>query len=268
MDDLRRELAPISTAAWEAIDAEARAHLEVTLAARRIVDFTGPLGWAASAVSLGQVQVLAAPPHEGVQAALRRVQRLAELRAPFELSRRELDSISRGSKTPDFEPLRRAARAIAIAEDRAIFHGYPDAEIEGICQASEEFSLTLTRDYQKYPLVVSEALARLRTNGVSGPYAIALGPECYKGLTGTATSGGYPVLEHVKQLIGGPVFWAPGVRGALVASQRGGDFELVVGRDLAIGYGEHDATSVKLYIEESMTFRVLSPEAAVPLVYR
>ncbi len=268
MDDLRRELAPISTAAWKVIDAEARAHLEVTLAGRRIVDFTGPLGWTASAVPLGEVDPLPAAPHEGVQAALRRVQRLAELRAPFELSRRELDSIDRGSKTPELEPVRRAARAIAVAEDRAIFHGYPEGQIQGIFEAAEPFSLTLTRDYQKYPLVVSEALARLRTNGVGGPYAIVLGPDCYKGLTGTATSGGYPVFEHVKQLIGPQIFWAPGVRGALVASQRGGDFELVVGRDLSIGYARHDESSVQLYIEESLTFRVLSPEAAVPLVYR
>lgn len=268
MNDLRRELAPIATTAWKIIDEEARKHLEVTLSARRIVDFVGPLGWEASAVSLGEVDALANSPFEGVQAGLRRVRRLTELRAPFELSRRELDAIDRGSKTPDLEPVRRAARVIGTAEDRIVFHGYPDAEILGIMEASESAALTLTRDYQKYPLVVSEALARLRTNGVGGPYAIALGPDCFKGLTGTATSGGYPVLEHVRQLIGGPVFWAPGVRGAVVASLRGGDFELVVGRDLSIGYEEHSANHVRLYLEESLTFRVLAPEAAIPLVYR
>ena len=115
--------------------------------------------------------------------------------------------------------------------------------------------------------MVSEALARLKTAGVAGPYVIALGPDCYKGLTATATSGGYPVLEHVKQLIG-EITWAPGIRGAVVASRRGGDFELVVGRDLSIGYESHTPLTVRLYLEESLTFRVHSPEAAVPLVYR
>lgn len=268
MDDLWRELAPISGEAWKAIDDEARSHLKVTLAARRIVDFTGPLGWAVSAAELGQTQPLESGPAEGVGAALRRVQRLVELRAPFELSRRELDSIARGAKDADLEPLRRAARTIGLAEDRAIFHGYPEAEIQGIFDAAGSAALTLTRDYQKYPMVVSEALTRLRTNGVGGPYALALGPECYKGLTGTTTAGGYPVLEHVERLIDGPVFWAPGVQGALVASLRGGDFELIVGRDFSIGYQEHTAAKVRLYIEESLTFRVLSAEAAVPLVYR
>jgi uncharacterized linocin/CFP29 family protein len=267
MDDLHRKLAPISSQAWSAIDDEAKKHLTVSLGGRRIVDFIGPLGWSFSSVELGQISPIEAQPEPGVTAALRRVQPLVELRAPFELSRRELESIARGSKDPDLEPVRSAARAIALAEDRAIFHGYPAAHITGLFEASAENALTLTRDYQRYPLVVSEALARLHANGVGGPYALALGPDCYRGLRGTATSGGYPVLEHVQRLIDGSVFWAPGVRGALLASLRGGDFELTVGRDLSIGYDDHTSSVVRLYLQESLTFRVLSPEAAIPLVY-
>jgi uncharacterized linocin/CFP29 family protein len=268
MDDLLRKLAPISKEAWEAIDDEAKKHLTVSLGGRRIVDFRGPLGWTASAVELGSVRPIEAQPEPGVAAALREVQPLVELRASFELSRRVLENIARGCRDPDLEPVRRAARSIALAEDRAIFHGYAAAGITGLFEASASNALTLSRDYQKYPLVVSEALARLHENGVGGGYAIALGPDCFKGLTGTATSGGYPVFEHVQRLIAGPVFWAPGVRGALVASLRGGDFELTVGRDLSIGYEDHSTAAVRLYLQESITFRVLSPEAAVPLVYR
>lgn len=267
MDDLHRKLAPISSDAWKAIDEEAKKHLVVSLGGRRIVDFDGPRGWSFSAVELGEVQPIDGQSEPGVSAAVRRVLPLVELRAPFELSRRELENIARGSRDPDLEPVRSAARAIALAEDRAIFYGYPAAGIAGLFQASAENTLTLTRDYQKYPLIVSEGMARLHANGVGGPYALALGPDCYRGLTGTATSGGYPVLEHVQRLINGSVFWAPAVRGALIASLRGGDFELVVGRDLSIGYEEHSTSTVRLYLQESLTFRVLSPEAAVPLVY-
>lgn len=267
MDDLHRKLAPISTDAWSAIDDEAKKHLTVSLGGRRIVDFVGPQGWTFSAVETGRVQPIETQPEPGVSAAVRRVLPLVELRAGFELSRRELENIARGSRDPDLEPVRAAARAIALAEDRAIFYGYPAAGITGLFEASADNTLTLTRDYPKYPMVVSEALARLHANGVGGPYALALGPDCYKGLTGTATSGGYPVLEHVQRLINGSVFWAPAVRGALLASLRGGDFELVVGRDLSIGYEDHSSTLVRLYLQESLTFRVLSPEAAVPLIY-
>jgi len=55
------------------------------------------------------------------------------------------------------------------------------------------------------------------------------------------------------------------VDGAVVVSQRGGDFLLEVGEDLSIGYDSHDAEAVRLYLVESLTFRVLTPEAAVPL---
>lgn len=268
MDDLYRKLAPISKQAWEVIDEEAKKHLTVSLGGRRIVDFSGPHGWAFSAIELGQVRDIEPPAEAGVTAAMRRVQPLIELRAPFELSRVALESIARGAKDPDLEPVRTAARAIARAEDRAIFHGYPAAGIQGLFEASAANALTLTRDYQRYPLVVSEALAKLHEEGVGGPYALALGPDCFKGLTGTATGGGYPVFEHVQRLINGPVFWTPGVTGALLASLRGGDFELTVGRDLSIGYEEHSHSTVKLFLQESITFRVLSPEAAVPLVYR
>ena len=102
---------------------------------------------------------------------------------------------------------------------------------------------------------------------MQGPYAIALGPRCYTGLTRTTTEAGFPVIQHVERLLDGPVIWAPGVDGAVVLSLRGGDFELTVGRDLSVGYRGHTASTVEFYIEESLTFRMLAEEAAVPLVY-
>jgi uncharacterized linocin/CFP29 family protein len=266
MNDLRRELAPISDAAWEEIDAEARRTLKTMLAARKLVDFTGPLGWEASAVALGRVTPLKLAPEEGVVASIRQVQPLIELRAPFTLDRDELDAIGRGARNPDLDPLRAAARAAALSEDHAVFHGYAGAQIQGLAEAGAGSQCAIRDDYSAYPAVVAEALNKLRHAGIDGPFAIALGPRCYAGLT-TGTIGGYPILEHVRRLLDGPIVWAPAVNGALVLSLRGGDAELVVGQDWSIGYLDHDARSVRLYLQESFTFRVLTPEAVVPLVY-
>jgi uncharacterized linocin/CFP29 family protein len=74
-------------------------------------------------------------------------------------------------------------------------------------------------------------------------------------------------MEHVRRLLDGPIVWAPAVDGAVVLSVRGGDFELTVGQDFSIGYLEHTASAVRLYLQESFTFRVLAAEAAVPLAY-
>jgi uncharacterized linocin/CFP29 family protein len=59
--------------------------------------------------------------------------------------------------------------------------------------------------------------------------------------------------------------WAPGIDGAAVVSLRGGDFVIDVGEDISIGYLAHTVDSVTLYLEESFSFRVLEPDAAVAL---
>ena len=268
MNHLLRELAPISTAGWQEIEKEASRTLKTTLAARRLVDFAGPQGWGASAVGLGRSDSIAAPTERGnVRARLRKVLPMVELRVPFELSLADLDDVERGAMDPNTDSVIAAARTIAIAEDHAVFHGYAAAGIRGICEAQADVSVPIGDDYELFPQVVTTALNRLRDEGVDGPYAIALGEECYKGLTET-THGGYPVLDHVRHLIDGPLIWAPGVDGSVVLSMRGDDFQLTVGEDFSIGYLGHDNDKVRLYIEESFTFWLLSPQAAIPLVHR
>jgi len=266
MNDLFRGLAPISPEAWREIDAEAKRTLTLTLAARKIVDFTGPLGWQTSSIDVGRTNDVQAP-EDGVEARVRAVQPLVELRVPFQLSRTELEAIGRGARDADLDPVRDAARKAATAEDRAVFHGYAQGGIQGMVEAAAGTELTISDNYVDYPALVAEALNNLRSAGIGGPYAVALGPRCYTGLTKT-THGGYPVIEHVRRLLDGPIVWAPAVNGALVVSVRGGDFELVVGQDFSIGYLDHTATAVRLYLQESFTFRVLASEAAIPLVYQ
>jgi uncharacterized linocin/CFP29 family protein len=266
MNELLREHAPIAAEAWAEIDAEAKRTLKTLLAARRLVDFKGPLGWQAAAIPTGRTQKLSASLQEGVVSRLRESVPLVEIRVPFEVSREELEAIGRGARDADLDIVRNAARAAAIAEDRAIFQGYSAARIEGIFAAASRQSLAIPANYEAYPDVVAEATHRLRSEGVSGPYGIALGPRCYTGLT-RSTTRGYPIINHVRELIDGPIVWAPAADGAVVMSLRGGDFELTVGQDFSVGYLDHTGTSVLLYLQESFTFRVLTWQAAVPLTY-
>jgi uncharacterized linocin/CFP29 family protein len=50
-----------------------------------------------------------------------------------------------------------------------------------------------------------------------------------------------------------------------VLTTRGGDFELNIGQDVSIGYLSHTDTIVRLYLQETFTFRVLTSEASVAL---
>ena len=265
MNHLFRERAPITAAGWEEIEKEARRTLRALLAARRVVDFKGPLGWGASDVELGRADPIAAPPGATeVQARLRRIQPLVELRIPFDMSRAELDAIDRGARDPDLDAVTAAAREIAIVEDRAIFHGYEDAHITGICEARKSVGVPLGSSHADYPLAVASALTKLRDEGIEGPFSVVLNEQLYKDLS-ARTDGGYPIISHVQRLIDGEIVWAPGIEGGLVISQRGGDFELSVGQDFSIGYLEHNTERVRLYIEESFTFLILTGQAALPL---
>ena len=119
--------------------------------------------------------------------------------------------------------------------------------------------------YTEYPRLAAHAVSTLREAGVDGPYAAILGPRCWTGVIETTEYGGYPVLEHLRLILGGPVVWGPAVDGAVILSVRGDDFQLSCGEDMALGYITHDSGSVALFLEESIGFRVLTPEAAVPL---
>ncbi|MCU1427621.1 MAG: Linocin bacteriocin protein [Actinomycetia bacterium] len=266
MNHLHRELAPISSEAWDQIETEASRTLRHYLVARRIVDFSGPLGWEHAAEPTGRTTDLEAPA-DNVEARMRQVQPLIELRAPFAMPRAEIDAIAAGARDADLDPVRDAARHLALIEDGTVFEGYAAGQIAGIGQRSPYPAVGITDNYADYPSLVARAVATLQQEGVGGPYALALGPRCYTGVVETTESGGYPLLEHVRLILGGPVFWAPAVDGAIVLSTRGGDYALTVGQDVSIGYLQHDAASVSLYLEESIAFRVLSPEAAVPLRY-
>jgi uncharacterized linocin/CFP29 family protein len=267
VSDLQRHRAPIPDGVWKEIDEEAGRVLRLHLAARKLVDFEGPKGWSFSALALGRAEALKRGPADDVEARLRVVQPLVELRVPFALAREEIEAAARGAEDADWQPLVEAAERLARAEDAAVFHGFEPAGIRGMAKDAEHEAVSLSGDYTEYPAAVTDAIERLREAGVGGPYGIALGPRCHAGLQRTTDAGGYPVLRHVQRLIEGPDVWAPSLDGALVLSLRGGDFRLVSGRDPSIGYLGHDDETVRLYLEESFTFRLLGPEAAVPLVY-
>ena len=263
MNNLHRELAPISDAAWEQIEEEAARTLKRHLAARRVVDVVGPKGVDFPAIGTGHL-VTVAPPGEGIAAAQRAVQPLVELRVPFELSRQAIDDVERGALDSDWDPLKAAARVLAFAEDRAVFDGYAAAGIGGIRPGSSNRALTLPTNVAAYSGAVAQAVSQLRLAGVEGPYALVLGTDAYTLATGGSDEG-YPEIHHLERVVDGGIIWAPAIEGGAVLTTRGGDFELAVGQDISIGYAGHTATTVELYFQETFTFRLLTAEAAVAL---
>jgi uncharacterized linocin/CFP29 family protein len=263
VNNLHRELAPISDAAWAQIEEETARTFKRHLAGRRVVDLQGPSGTALSAIGTGHLRTITAP-GDGVLANQREVKALVELRVPFELSRQAIDDVERGANDSDWQPAKDAARQMAFAEDGVVFRGYPAADITGIAQGTSNPTITLPADVREYPIAVAQGLSQLRLVGVNGPYAVVLGANAYTALS-EVSDHGYPVLEHVKRIVDGKIIWAPAIDGAFVLTTRGGDFQLYLGQDVSIGYLSHTDATVRLYLQETVTFLLLTAEAAVAL---
>ena len=239
MNHLLRELAPITEAGWGVIDDEARERLQ-------------PGARGAQARRLRRAARLGVLGHEpraharrsptrrarASTAAQRRVLPVVELRAPFSLSRDELRDADRGAEDVDLGALDEAAQRIATAENRAVFHGWEAAGItrdrrglaarrdrarRGLRRATRATSARRGRD------AAARRRRRARTASRSGPTP-------YTRVLETTEHGGYPLLDHLRKILGGPLVWAPGVEGAVVVSLRGGDFLFESGEDLSIGY--------------------------------
>jgi uncharacterized linocin/CFP29 family protein len=269
VDHLLRDIAPIAAEAWSQLEDETKQRLTPQLTARRIADFDGPDGWEKSAIDLGRTDPVTGPTGTEEDSAVltrrRRVLPLVEVRIPFTVARGELDDAERGAEDLELDDLDRAVHQLALLENRTVFHGWPEAGIEGIVSATPHEPLDLGTDTERYPSVVARAVERLRRSGVGGPYALAIGPSGYTRIVEATEDTGYLLVNHLGEILGGDVLWTPGLADAVVLSLRGGDFHLHVGQDLSIGYSHHDADAVHLYLEESFTFRSTEPDAAVAL---
>ena len=263
MSHLLREHAPITEESWARIDEEARERLTPALAARKLVDFAGPLGWQHSATNLGRVATVKAP-FTGVSAGQRRVLPLVEARANFSVTRAELADSDRGAEDTDFADLDRAAHDLAVGGER---RGLPRLEGGGHRRHRRGRAVCADRARQRLRALPAacrdgdRAAARGRDRRPLRPRARAQGARARareqraRRLSSCSTIS---ARSSAARSCG-----RPGVEGAVVVSLRGGDFLFESGEDISVGYIAHDAEAVQLYLEESFSFRVATPEAAV-----
>lgn len=261
MDILRRELAPISPQGWHEIDAMAKETLIANLSGRKFVDVDGPHGINHSCVNLGRLSVPKKQESGNVGFGIYQVQPLVEARVNFSLETWELDNVQRGAKDIRLDSLVEACRDIALFEEKAIFKGFKPGAIIGLHDTNKGKELSMKLDMDSIVDAVSEAQTKMLTEGVDGPTNLVVSPKLWKFLARTTPGGTLRSIVEVQ--IGGNVIYSALVQDALLVAGRGGDVELTVGQDLAVGYHSHSTTGVNLFVTESFTFRVVTPEAII-----
>jgi len=265
MDILKRSQAPFAAEAWDFLDEEATDVLSQKLKARKEVDFLGPKGLELSSINTGRFNPVGIEDVEGVTYSTREVLPLVELKVPFTMNLNEIEALARGAEDVDTDELIEAASKLAKAENKAVFYGLDEVNIEGIVDASEYEEVSVSGGEKELISGLLKALTLFEENSVGGSKRLLLGPELYS-LLYELDDKGYPLKRKVEEMAESGVVLVPdlGNRGLLI-SERGGDFELTIGQDISLGFGERKGDEVELFFLETFTFRVNGPEAAVVL---
>jgi uncharacterized linocin/CFP29 family protein len=263
MDFLKRNLAPITSAAWSEIEEQARQILKSSLTARRIVDVEGPRGLHYAAVSSGHLDIPKGQKKGAIEYGVYRVQPLVEIRHAFELGIWELDNIERGARDIDLGPLEQAARDVALFEEKALYQGFGPGGIKGLLAAATNAPVAVAKDGGNLLHAVAAGVQTLKDQGIDGPYSLAINPDLWTAAIGE--SRGYPLQKQLAQFVDGTITTTPQVKDALLVSNRGGDLVMTLGLDISIGFLAVSGLNVKLFFTESFTFEVIDPSVIVPL---
>ncbi|MDT8443224.1 MAG: family 1 encapsulin nanocompartment shell protein [Desulfuromonadales bacterium] len=261
MDLLRRELAPISPQGWREIDTMAKETLIANVSGRKFIDVDGPHGIGHSCVTLGRLSIPKAQKSGKVGYGIHQILPLVEARVNFNLQTWELDNIERGAKDIQLDSLVEACREIAMFEEKAIFGGFDPGSIAGLQKTVKGDELALSLDMDSIVDAVSEGQTKMMKDGVEGPANLVVSAPLWKFLA-RSTPGG-TLRSIVETQIEGKVILSEFVQDALLVASRGGDLELTVGQDFAVGYHSHTSSEISLFVTESFTFRVVAPEAII-----
>ena len=165
-------------------------------------------------------------------------------------------------RTPTWPSSTRPSGRSRVGENVSVFHGHEAAGLRASPRAPR---------MRRSSWTPHRAISRCRGPGGRCPPAVrastgptgSLSARTYTEIVETTEYGGHLLFDHLRAILGGPLVWSPGVQGGVVLSLRGGDFQFDSGQDFSIGYLDHDADVIRLYLEESFSFRVLEPDAAV-----
>lgn len=256
MQYLKKEQAPLTEAAWEEIEDQARKTLNAWLTARRFLTVEPPHGWDYPGFPMGRLTEIQEE-KDGLCYAPRVFRPVVEIRKSFILDRWEMDNISRGCEDPDLAPLEKAAESVGRFEDQAIYKGLSPVGHPGLIEsAGTTVKITKNPDWAD---LVTSGITTMRKSAIAGPYALILCEPMWNQLA--TEIKGYPLKKYLENLLEGPVIMSPNLEGGLLVQHHSEDLRLITGQDISIGYQSHDEKKVELFFTETFALKIVEPAA-------
>lgn len=318
MDILRREHAPFSPRVWQQIDAAVYGVRKSNTTARRFLEIDGPYGLGLTSVSRDDQWMLpdpfgAAPQDWGVRRGQRSqspnadpdemtqrgtfavyspAQPVPMIASEFVLSVRNVEGFDDDCQPLDITPAMRAARDVALEEERLIYYGSAPATQAGLLtiyppqpiprQTAINAGGTLPQMIAQFRLAIEALAARGYTSG----FAVCLSPVLYTQLYALIAGTNVVLIDLLSRLFPAGVFLAPIIRpgppgpinafppppprqldplGVIVTAARP-YVRLVVGQDWATAYRGIRGLYHRFMIMNSLRLEISEPDAIQVLV--
>ncbi len=268
MDYLARETAPFAEDFWGKIDGVVIETASRVLRARRFISLLGPLGIGADHITVDKVDDLAQTSEDGVMVTTgRKYLELPTLYEDFELLGKDIETAKKAGYPLDLGKVAAAAENCAVKEDKLIFFGHKDFQIEGLFTAkgSNKIKRMDWAAGENAFANIAEGITLLAKAGIYGPYALALSQDLYLQLQRLQAGTGLLEIERVEKLLGGHVYPVPalGKEKAVLVAVDARNLDLVIGQDLAAAYLEQVEFNHRFRILETMRLRIKRPQSIV-----
>ena len=184
----------------------------------------------------------------------------------FSLSKSVIEDIQRGVSDYDDSTLREVANDFSQIENSIILSGLSGANIDGIITNPEIKSIEV-KSTKDILAGVAKAMGVFNQEFVSGTFKLVVSSQTL-GKLYTEFFDGFSVKTKLDDILGSNeiiVNQTIGDDKALLISQRGGDFEFYSGLDVCVGFEKELDKSIELFLLQTLSFRVINPEAAILL---
>lgn len=260
-DFLDRGSAPFGAEVWAKIDEAVIAAASSQMSARRLLEIEGPHGLGLKSISGPDDDIES---DGGTTVCLSPAFPVPTIRYAFQMPMRDVADYETTGVVFNLRRIASAAIAMAHREDQMIFNGMPDQNIPGLLNvpgAASVHSEHWTEPGVAFNNIV-EAVNVLDSQGLHGPYSLALSPNRYNLLFRIYPQAGITEYEQLQPLIGGGIYKSAALNDGGVLIAAGRQFlSIVMGLDLVTGYVGISCGEYDLCLMESVVLKVSLPEA-------